>query len=138
MSGIRNVHHINFIFRDLEAAVERFEAVLGIGPFQVEDLGERGARTARALVGETWFVLVAPSRADSVPGRFLEANGEGFFLLSFGVADIDKAIAAMEQRLPELQLGNVRQGVAKWRIADIDADSTFGLQFQLTEDPESR
>lgn len=136
MPDIQSVHHINFVFRDLEAAMNRFEAVFGIGPFQVEELAERGARTAKALVGDTWFVLVAPTRGDSVPGRYLEENGEGFFLLSFGVANLDTSIAALERRLPDATMGDVRAGVARWRIADVPVEQTFGIQFQLTEDPE--
>lgn len=137
MTGVRRIHHVNFVFRDLEAAVQRFEAAFGLGPFQMEDLPERGARTARALVGETWFVLVSPTRGDSVPGRFIESNGEGFFLMSFGVDSIDKSLAALERRLPEFNAGGVRTGAGSWRIADIPDEHTFGIQFQLTEDPQS-
>lgn len=136
MNPIRSIHHINFVFRDLDAAVRHFESVLGLGPFRVEELDERGAVTARALIGETWLVLVSPTREDSVPGRFLQEHGEGFFLLSFGVADIDKTIAAMKGRLNGSDFGDVRTGAGKWRIADLPADQTLGIPLQLTEDPE--
>lgn len=53
MNPIRRIHHINFVFRDLDSAIRHFESVLGLGPFRVEELDERGAVTARALVGDT-------------------------------------------------------------------------------------
>ena len=137
MTKLRSIHHINFVFRDLDEAVSRFESVLGIGPFRIEELAERGAVTARALVGDTWLVLVSPTREDSVPGRYLQEHGEGFFLLSFGVADIDRAIAAMKTRLNGSDFGDVRTGAGKWRIADLPTDQTFGINLQLAEDPEA-
>jgi hypothetical protein len=135
MTDIRSIHHVNFIFRDLEKAIERFESVPGIGPFRIEELPERGVRTARALVGGTWFVIVSPTRADSAPGQYLEEHGEGFFLLSFGVVDIDKAVAALGARDPDMKIGAVRAGVGHWRVADLPTDATLGVQIQLTEDP---
>lgn len=132
MSEINRVHHINFLYRDLEAAIATFESALGVGPFIVDELTSRGARIARARVGETWFVLVSPTRADSVPGRYLEKHGEGFFLISFGVDDLASAIEALEKRT-NMTVGPVRTGVADWQIADLPADATLGLQLQLAE-----
>ena len=135
MSAPDRIHHINFLFRDLDAAMERFETLFGLGPFRVDELIERGVRTARVRLGDAWLVLVAPTRADSVPGRYLDAHGEGFFLLSLGVPDLAAAIAAMNTRLPAGEMGPVRRGLDEWQVADLPVDSTFGIQLQLTEDP---
>jgi len=137
MKRIRNVHHVNFIYRDLDAAIDRFERLLDIGPFQREDLPERGVRTARALIGETWIVLVSPTRADTVPGRYLAEHGEGFFLLSFGVDDIDRSIAALRKRDPSMTVGEIRDGAGHWKIADLPTGASLGVLFQLTEDPDA-
>ena len=137
MSAIRHIHHINFIFRDLDAAIGQFQAVLDVGPFETSSLPERGVRTARVRIGETWLVLVAPTRDESVPGRYLAEHGEGFFLLSLGVANLDDCIAAMEQRLGSGAVGPKRQGLSDWQIADIDVRLSAGVQLQLAEDPDS-
>ncbi len=124
--GKRRLHHINFVVRDLDAAIARYENELGLGPFETVDHGPRGSHIARARVGETWFVLVSPYDPASVPGRHLAAHGEGFFLLSFGVDDFDESLA----RQPEA--GPVRDGILDWRIADIG--NWFGAELQLTDD----
>ena len=62
-------------------------------------------------------------------------HGEGFFLLSFGVVDIDKAVAALSARDRDMKIGAVRAGVGHWRVADLPTDATLGVQIQLTEDP---
>ena len=97
------IHHINFVVRDLEAACRRFESELGLDAFEVVDHEPRGARVARTRVGDSWLVLVAPYDPDSVPGRFLEANGEGFFLLSLAVDDLD----------------DTRAGILDWQVRDV-------------------
>lgn len=114
-----SIHHINFIVRDLEAACARFERELGLEPFQVVDHAPRGAHVARSRVGESWFVLVAPYDPESVPGRYLEEHGEGFFLLSLAVDE----------------LGDPRDGILDWRVQDIGA--LHGALFQFTQSPDT-
>lgn len=128
MTTIRSVHHVNFIYRDLSAAVARFEA-LGVGPFVYEVLDARGVETARVELGGTWLVLVSPTDADSEPRRFLDEHGEGFFLLSLGVDDLDTALGSLAAHDPPVAVGPPRAGLANWRVADIDgAAANFVLQ----------
>ena len=78
MNTPTHIHHINFIVKDLEVQVKRYQDMLGLGEFEFEQLPKRGVATARILLGQTWLVLVSPLRADSLPGRYLQKNGEGF------------------------------------------------------------
>lgn len=120
------IHHINFIVRDLDEAQARFERLLGVGPFVAVEHDVRGATVSRVRVGETWLVLVCPYDSESIPGQFLEANGEGFFLLSLGVDGLETALA---------QLGSgstVRDGILDWQVADVG--EAYGAVMQLTED----
>ena len=70
-----------------------------------------------------------------MPGRHLRDNGPGFFLLSFGVDDLARAMDALERRGAEFDGGGPRDGVQGWRIADLSPAQWFGMQLQLTEDP---
>ena len=111
----RGIHHVNFIVRDLDAAIPHFEETLGLDPFEVVDHAARGARVARSRVGESWFVLVSPYDPDSVPGRFLEEHGEGFFLLSLGVDEVEEP----------------RDGILDWQVEDLG--ELHGANFQVTK-----
>ena len=133
-SQLTKIHHLNFLFEDLETAVGRFESALGLGPFEFDELPARGVRTARARVGESWIVLVSPAGApDSAPMRYLREHGEGFFLVSFGVADLDRAIADLESSRGTVA-GPVRDGIAGWRVADLPEEETAGIPVQIAED----
>ena len=110
-----SIHHVNFIVRDLDEACRRFEKSLGLAPFEIVEHAPRGSRIARSRVGESWLVLVAPHGPDSVPGRYLEEHGEGFFLLSLGVDAIE----------------HPRAGILDWRVEDLG--EIHGALFQRTE-----
>jgi len=114
----KGIHHVNFVVRDLDEAIPRFEKTLGLPKFDILDHALRGARVARSRIGDSWFVLVCPYEPDSVPGRFLEHHGEGFFLLSLSVDKLDAA----------------RAGILDWRVNDLG--ELHGAQFQLTESPD--
>ena len=111
----RGIHHVNFVVRDLDEAIPRFEETLGLPKFDVVDHALRGARVACSRIGDSWFVLVCPYDGDSVPGRFLAEHGEGFFLLSLGVDKLDVA----------------REGILDWMVSDLG--ELHGAQFQFTE-----
>lgn len=122
------IHHINFVVRDLDQATDFYERVIGLSPFVVVEHDVRGSRIARSKVGDTWFVLVCPHDEASVPGRYLKEHGEGFFLLSLGVSDLEQHLKQLE----EGDRGDIRHGILDWRIAD--AGGHFGANLQFTED----
>ena len=115
MPAALSIHHVNFVVRDLEASCRRFEEALGLKPFEIVDHAPRGARVARSRVGESWLVLVAPYDRDSVPGRYLEEHGEGFFLLSLAVDELDET----------------RAGILDWQVRDLG--EIDGVLLQLTK-----
>ncbi len=128
-----SIHHINFIVSDLEDSVAKYSRILNLGPFDFDSLPDRGARTARVKLGESWLVLVCPTRLDSVPGQFLAAHGEGFFLLSFGVSDLEAALKHYEIA-GIVELGSkVRSGLMDWRVFDLQTEEALGVKFHLTE-----
>ena len=133
---VKGIHHINFLVRDLDAAITRYEQILGIPVTAVEALPRRNVNTARFRVGQSWLVLVQPT-GEGVPADHLNEHGEGFFLMSFEVDDLD----ATRERLSEagLNLDASRRGVANWTIADLDTAQSFNALLQFTEelsDPE--
>jgi methylmalonyl-CoA/ethylmalonyl-CoA epimerase len=133
MGTLKSIHHINFIVANLDAAVQAYQNILGIGPFEHEELPERGVSTARVRVGEVWIVLVSPQCENSIAGRYLEVHGDGFFLMSFGVDNLDKAMAELAQRgaLPADRTAHA--GLLDWRVADLETEGSLGVRFHLTQ-----
>lgn len=130
--ALTRIHHINFIVRDLNEAMARFEKVLGLDPFEVVDHQPRGARVARTRIGESWLVLVSPYDPESVPGRYLAQHGEGFFLLSLGHEDLAQQLERLETSGVDLVDQRPREGILDWRVADIG--NLHGANIQITQD----
>ena len=129
---IHGIHHINFIVRDLETAVPRYQRLLDRPVDRHDDLPERGVRTARFRIGDLWLVLVQPTQTDSVPGRYLAEHGEGFFLLSFGVQSIETEAARLGT---DWINGSSRSGLDRWWVLDLNPAQVCGAQLQMCEDP---
>jgi len=132
---IKRVHHMNFIVRDLEAAIAAYERVLNMKVAHTEQLDQRGVITARFALGDTWIVLVQPTRADTIPGRHLEEHGEGFFLMSLEVDSLD---SEMDRLGADSFSGPPRSGVEDWRVVDLETRATFGAQLQFMTSADSK
>ena len=133
MQHPKSIHHVHFIVANLEESIAKYQTLLGLGAFELEDLPKRGVRTARINLGGTWLVLISPTRPDSVPGLFLETQGEGFFLLSFGVSDLDSALKYYESNGILESGSKIRNGLLDWRVIDLQTEKDFGAKFHLTE-----
>lgn len=133
MTVLKSVHHINFIVADLDAAVQAYQSTLGLGPFEYEDLPERGVLTARIKIGEVWIVLVSPRSKDCLAAQHLAVHGEGFFLLSFSVDNLDQAMAELAERSALAEGRTARPGICDWQVADLETEHRLGVRFHLTQ-----
>ena len=124
----RSVHHINFIVRDLEVAIARYEQILDTPVTLRDRLEHRGVDTARFKLGETWIVLVQPTGSEGEPARYLKENGEGFFLMSLEVDSLEDEVNRLG---PEMFRGDERPGVDDWQVVDLNSEQTFGAQLQM-------
>ena len=133
MPLITTIHHINFLVRDLDSAVKRYQAMFQTEEVIREDLPRRGVKSARFKLGDTWLVLLEPLDADNVPGRHLAKHGEGFFLISYRVNDLDTASAVIGAQGIEVLDAKARAGLADWRVKDLSSEDLFGVNSQLAK-----
>ncbi len=131
---LRNVHHINFLVADLDKAVERYKDLFGIESVEVEELPDRGVITARFDVNGVWIVLVQPVDDESEPARVLKEQGEGVFLISFGVDDLEDMRVKLVAKGAIDESATARDGLQNWRVIDLNPDAVFGATIHLTEE----
>ena len=131
---LTGVHHINFLVADLEKAVDRYRDLFALGLPEIEMLPERGVTTARFDLNGVWIVLVQPVDDQSEPARLLRQQGEGVFLISFGVDDLEDATAKLLAKGAISESATARDGLQNWRVIDLNSESVFGAPIQLTEE----
>lgn len=131
---VKNIHHINFLVEDLNTGITRYENMLGLTGFIIDDLPGRGVKTARIKLGDTWLVLVQPVDMKGVPGQHLQEHGEGFFLISYGVDSLEEAGSRVAGHGSTMTSEQPRKGLENWHIWDIDMADTFGAQVQFCQE----
>ncbi|MEZ5514953.1 MAG: VOC family protein [Steroidobacteraceae bacterium] len=132
---LESVHHLNLLVRDVDAAAERYARLFNVEVGAREELFARGVVTRRFRCGATWIVLVQPTRPDSLPAKRLAERGEGLFLLSFAVRDLDAAAATVRTAGGRTTTNEPRTGLDGWRIIDVEPADLFGADIQLCQDP---
>ena len=131
---LTGVHHITFLVVNLDAAIERYKELFGLDSIVVESLPERGVVTGRFELAGVWIVLVQPVDDESEPARVLRKQGEGVFLVSFGVDDLGDARENLVAKGAISEATTARDGLLNWRVIDLDPESIFGAPIQLTEE----
>ncbi len=130
---IKRIHHINFIVKDLEKALNRYRVLFGEPAGEPEMLPQRGVKLARFRVGEVWLILVQPLTDEGIPAQYLKKHGEGFFLMSCQVDDVRKAASLVSSRGIGVVDEYPRQGLDDWKVMDLCSEDLFGADFQLVE-----
>ncbi|MCH6549447.1 MAG: VOC family protein [Proteobacteria bacterium] len=131
---LKRVHHINFLVADLDKSIERYKDLFELESVEIEMLPERGVATARFDLDGVWIVLVQPVDDKSEPARILREQGEGVFLISFAVDDLDDAREKLVAKGAISRSATTRDGLLNWRVIDLDPEAVFGAPVQLTEE----
>ena len=131
---LKRVHHINFLVADLDKSVERYKDLFELESVEIEMLPERGVATARFDLDGVWIVLVHPVDDKSEPARILREQGEGVFLISFAVDDLEDARDKLVARGAIGRSATTRDGLLNWRVIDLNPEAVFGAPVQLTEE----
>jgi methylmalonyl-CoA/ethylmalonyl-CoA epimerase len=95
---LRKIDHICIAVRDLEKARKIYEEDLGL-ELACEYVAEsEKIRVARYYVGDVALELMESTTPDGEVAKFIERRGEGFFLISYRVDDVDEALAELKAK----------------------------------------
>jgi len=124
------IHHLSFVTSDLDAAVARWESLLGVPMAERGPVAGRGAEVAIFKLANINLELVAPVTADSPLHDFIARHGEGFFHLAFAVEDIDAACRRLIDRGVSMK-SPPRRAYKDWRVAYLDSELTGGIAMHI-------
>ncbi len=92
------IDHICFAVRNLEDAKKIFESIFDIRPNVEYVAEEEKIRVARYYIGDVAVELMEPTSEDSEVAKFIRKKGEGFFLISIRVEDVEKGIDELKKK----------------------------------------
>lgn len=146
---IEAFNQIGFIVRDVEKAAKNWEALLGIGPFQIlkrapEETIYKGKKelfqikNALARIGSLQLELVEVIQGNCCQKDFLEESGGGLHHLAVFVDDMDQALATVKEHgIEVLQMGTAA-GSIRFAYLDTKAQLGFVLEFMQLGKPKKK
>ena len=134
MAVATKIDHIAIAVTDLDAAVQRFTANFG---FPVEGFGDVPAlhiRRAFLRIGDAALELFQPTSKSNPATKFLGERGEGMYILSLEVDDLNAARDALAGKDIAVNIQDVPNGP---RLGFISPKVTHGVLLQLIEHPKA-
>ena len=136
--GLGEPYHLGIAVSDLGDAIERFQSILGVGPWgridaEVPSIYRgaetvSGVRSAFARLGSMLIEIVEPTTGDFPAKTFLKEKGEGIYHMGYWVEDIHTAI----ERAAALGIAVDWMFPAQSpQVVYLDAAQTLGIHVEL-------
>jgi methylmalonyl-CoA epimerase len=132
--GIRKIHHVAVIVRDIDAALVLYRDKLGLTVESVMDMAFDHVTIGFLPVGEVKIELVQPTDNTTGSARFLESKGEGFHHVCFEVPEIQKTLDQLAAMGLTLIDRAPRKG-GEGPVAFVHPKSCHGVLVELIEAP---
>lgn len=124
------IDHVAVVVKDLEAAVATYQHNFELEKAGGGEVPSLGIQNAFLQIGGARIELMTPTSATGPVAEFLEQRGEGMYLLSLEVEDLDEAVAHLQDTGARVR---VAEGSTGQRLAFVSPKSAHGVLLQLLE-----
>ena len=124
------IDHVAVVVKDLEAAVATYQHNFDLAKAGGGEVPALGIHNAFLQIGGARIELMTPMSATGPVAEFLEQRGEGMYLLSLEVEDLDEAVTHLEAAGARVR---VAEGSTGQRLAFVSPKSAHGVLLQLLE-----
>jgi len=130
MSFAKKIDHIAIAVKDLDAAVKTFTGNFGFPIERMGDVPALNIRRAFLTIGDASLELFQPTSEANPAAKFIAERGEGMYILSLQVDDLDAAAASLATKGIKANIQKIPDGP---RLGFISPKSTHGVLLQLIE-----
>jgi methylmalonyl-CoA/ethylmalonyl-CoA epimerase len=132
MALAKKIDHLAVVVKDLDAAVDTFTRNFGFPVIKREEVAALGIRNALLSIGDTPLELFTPTTSgDNPAAKFLAERGEGLYVLSLEVDDLQQAMQALAAR--GIKVGPATPTADGSRLAFVSPKATHGVLLQFIE-----
>ena len=91
---VEQFYGVNIAVKDLDAGVKKYGAILGVPaiPFQPADFAFPGLKGVSFHLGDVSINIISSDNPETPVYKFVENRGEGVFLISLRVDNLEKAM----------------------------------------------
>jgi len=130
---VGKIDHIGIAVKDLAAAKNFYEQVLGLKVTAEEVVEEQKVKVAFIPTGDSEVELLESTTEDGPIARYIEKNGEGIQHIAFRVENLEEKLAELKAAGVRLLDEKPRRGAGGAKIAFLHPKSTFGTLVELCE-----
>lgn len=129
------IDHVGIAVADLDEALAFYAENFDLRSVHEEVNEEQGVREAMLAVGDSGscIQLLAPLKADSPIGKFLDRNGPGIQQMAYRVDDIDEVCATLRSRGVTLLYDEPKRGTSDSRVNFIHPRDAGGVLVEIVE-----
>ena len=134
---VNKIDHICIAVRDLAAAREHWEKILGKGPDDEYVDEPEKIRVARYWLGGVGFELMESTTPDGPVAKHIEKRGEGIMILSFNVDSTAEAVSELEGAgfpfIPEPSTGKLLRPFRDCEFSFVHPKAANGVLLELID-----
>lgn len=131
---MEKIEHIGIAVKDLEAANNTYEKLLGYEPYKQEVVDSEGVATSFFTSGESKIELLAATNSDSPIAKFIERRGEGIHHIAFAVEDIHAEVARLKAEGFKIINEEPRKGADNKLVVFVHPKSANGVLVELCQE----
>jgi methylmalonyl-CoA/ethylmalonyl-CoA epimerase len=135
MPKVLKIDHLAILVDDLDAALDFWQAALGMEASQVSEIPAEQAQIAFLPAGDSLIELVRPTKGDSGLQRYLEKRGPGMHHICLQVDDIAAFLMHLKEKGVQLINEEPRLGEGGRKYAFVHPKSAHGVMIELYELP---
>lgn len=129
---IKGIYGINIAVKDLDEAVRKYEGMFEVKsePMGEGDFAFPGLIGAKLDINGTVISLISYSDENTSVAKFINTRGEGLFLLSIEVDDIEEDVEKLEDKGLTFVLSETLGG-DYGKVNFVHPKSTHGVQLEI-------
>jgi methylmalonyl-CoA/ethylmalonyl-CoA epimerase len=127
------LEHLGIAIKDLDAANELYEKLLGVPHYKVEEVASEKVKTSFFQTGEAKIELLEASDPESAIAKFIEKKGEGIHHVAFEVADIQAEMARLAAEGFQLLNAEPKHGADNKLVCFIHPKTANGVLVELCQ-----
>lgn len=131
---MRKIEHIGIAVKDLKAANEVYEKLMGQPPYKMESVESEGVNTSFFMNGPNKIELLEATNPESPIAKFIEKRGEGIHHIAFDVADIVSEIARLKAEGFVVLNEQPKKGADNKLVVFLHPKNTLGVLVELCQE----
>ena len=132
MLKIKKISHVAVAVENLDEALAKYAAALGLAPTSREFVASQKVEAALLPIGDASLELIAPNGNEGVK-KFLEKRGPGLHHVAIEVEGLDDALVFLKSLGVPLIDESARVGAHGHKVAFVHPKATGGVLIELVE-----